>query len=111
LFVTGRESELVKKGGEFISLPMIENVALRCTEIADAAAAAVPDEYWGSRLVLFYSPRQGASMEHVEGRLKDLLVDGLRKIEQPDKLIAVPWMPKTSIGKIIRRELVERYAF
>ena len=32
-------------------------------------------------------------------------MEGLRAIERPDKIIPVPWMPKTAIGKIVKREL------
>lgn len=111
LHMTARESDLVKKGGEFVSLPMIENLVLRCGQIAEAAMVAVPDPYWGNRLVLFYVPRAvGASTpEEIEASLQALFTEGLRKIERPDKLIPVPWLPKTTIGKTRKRDLIERY--
>jgi acyl-CoA synthetase (AMP-forming)/AMP-acid ligase II len=109
LYVTGRENDLVKKGGEFVALPMIEKAVLDCPGIGEAAAVAVPDEYWGSRLILFYTPTAEATMESVDSALKEILASRLRPIEVPDKIIPVPWMPKTSIGKIVRRELVARY--
>ncbi len=111
LHMTARESDLVKKGGEFVSLPMIENLVLRCGQIAEAAMVAVPDPYWGNRLVLFYVPRAIATgnPEEIETSLQALFAEGLRKIERPDKLIPVPWLPKTAIGKTRKRDLIERH--
>ncbi|MBR9971343.1 class I adenylate-forming enzyme family protein [Magnetospirillum sulfuroxidans] len=109
LFVTGRENDLVKKGGEFISLGLIENLALSLSQVAEVSVVAVPDDYWGNKIVLFYVPAAGVGMDEMENAAKDLFGANLRKIEIPDKLIAVPWFPKTSIGKTIKRDLVSRY--
>ncbi len=109
LFITGRTNDAVKKGGEFVSLAAIENLALGTPGIADAAAVAVPDEYWGNRLVLFYVPTGGADPDGTEAALARNFDDHLRKVERPDRLIAVPWLPKTAIGKTRKAELVARY--
>lgn len=109
LFLTGRESDTVKKGGEFVSLPQIEDLSLSSPHVSDVAAVAVPDEYWGNKIVLFYIPTPQSDIDGVERELSDLFAQRLRQIEIPDKLIPVPAMPKTSIGKTVKRSLVERY--
>lgn len=109
LYLTGREHDLIKKGGEFVPLLMIEDIALRQPGILDAAAVAVPDDFWGNKIVLFYVPRPDHELEDIELKLGADFGAQLRKIEHPDKLIPVPRMPKTSIGKTIKRDLVKRY--
>ena len=109
LYFSGREHDLIKKGGEFVSTQQIEDLGLRNKGVTDVAAVGVPDEFWGARLVLFYVPGQGAAEPEILAEFDRLFVDGLRAIERPDKIIAVPWMPKTSIGKIVKHELVEKY--
>jgi|GEM_PF-3192336 len=109
LYFSGREHDLVKKGGEFVSAQLIEDIGLRNSSVTDVAAVGVPDEFWGARLVLFYVPQQNANEPEVLAEFDKLFVDGLRAIERPDKIIPVPWMPKTSIGKVIKRELVDKY--
>jgi acyl-coenzyme A synthetase/AMP-(fatty) acid ligase len=109
LFITGRENDFVKKGGEFVPLLMIEDLVLREEGVIEAAVVAVPDDYWGNKIVLFYVPRPDREIEDIESALTARFDLQLRKVEQPDKLIAVPRMPKTSIGKTIKRELVRRY--
>ncbi|MBF0543583.1 MAG: acyl--CoA ligase [Candidatus Riflebacteria bacterium] len=109
LFLTGRENDLIKKGGEFVPLTMIEDLALRDHGILDAAAVAAPDDFWGNKIVLFYIPRPDQTLEEIERSLNDEFAKNLRKIEHPDKLIPVPRLPKTSIGKTIKRDLIKRY--
>ena len=109
LFYHGREHDLIKKGGEFVSTALIEDLALRNRHVAEVAAVGIPDEFWGARVVLFYLPQAEADEESATAAFSRLFSEGLREIERPDKLIPVPWMPKTSIGKILKRELLEKY--
>lgn len=109
LFVTGRDNDLVKKGGEFVSLGLIENLALSLPQVAEASVVAVPDDYWGNKIVLFYVPAAGIGIDETEDAAKTVFAATLRKIEIPDKIVAVPWFPKTSIGKTVKRDLIARY--
>jgi fatty-acyl-CoA synthase len=109
LYFAGREHDLVKKGGEFVSAQLIEDLGLRNSQVTDVAAVGVPDEFWGAKVVLFYVPNGNVNEPEVLAEFEKLFADGLRSIERPDKIIPVPWMPKTSIGKIIKRELVAKY--
>lgn len=109
LYFSGRDQDLVKKGGEFISIPLVESEALRCDLVAEVAVVAVEDEFWGRRLVLFYLPQQGADEKEILSQLESTFSSTLRKIERPDKVIPVPWMPKTSVGKVVKRDLLEKY--
>ena len=109
LFITGRENDFVKKGGEFVPLLMVEDLALREPGVQEAAVVAVPDDFWGNRIVLFYVPQPDQELDEIEAALSVRFDAQLRKIEQPDKMIAVPRLPKTAIGKTVKRELVRRY--
>jgi acyl-CoA synthetase (AMP-forming)/AMP-acid ligase II len=109
LYFSGREHDLVKKGGEFVSTQLIEDVGLGNPGVTDVAVVGVPDEYWGARVVLFYVPRENAQEQDILDAFNRAFGAQLRDIEHPDKIIPVPWMPKTSIGKIVKRELVDKY--
>lgn len=109
LFYSGRQHDLVKKGGEFVSTQAIENLALLNTKITDVAAVGVPDEFWGMRVVLFYVAEKEADVPEIIAEFNRAFERELREIERPDKFIPVPWMPKSSIGKILKRELVDTY--
>jgi len=109
LYITGRENDIVKKGGEFVPLAMLENIALNCSGVAEVAAVAVPDDFWGNKIVLFYVPEVTQGLDEIEQNLFKMFDQQLRNIEHPDKVIPVPCMPKTSIGKTIKRELIKRY--
>ena len=66
-------------------------------------------QVWGAWGGLFYVPGRDASDAEIRSEFDRRFSDGLRSVERPDKIIPVPWMPKTSIGKIVKRELVEKY--
>jgi acyl-CoA synthetase (AMP-forming)/AMP-acid ligase II len=111
LYFTGREHDLVKKGGEFVSTQMLEDLALKNPHVQEVAAVGVPDEFWGASVVLFYVPqRDDANEAEILPVFDKLFADGLRDIERPDKIVPVPWMPKTSIGKVVKRELLDKYS-
>jgi fatty-acyl-CoA synthase len=109
LHIVGRANDLVKRSGEFVSLQLIENLALRNGNIQEAAVVAVPDEFWGSKIILFYVPVTGANIEGIAADLDASFRSELRSIEFPTKVIPVLELPKTSIGKTIKRELINRY--
>jgi len=61
LYFSGREHDLVKKGGEFVSTQLIENLALKNKLVTDVAAVGVADEFWGAKVVLFYRSSSASS--------------------------------------------------
>jgi acyl-CoA synthetase (AMP-forming)/AMP-acid ligase II len=109
LFIAGRTNDAIKKGGEFVSLATIENHVLACPHIADAAAVGVPDDAWGNKIVLFYVPKAGADEDVITTALTEIFATQMRRIEHPDRIVPTPWFPKTSIGKTVKHQLVERY--
>ncbi len=110
LFFSGRENDLLKKGGEFVSTQAIEDLALKNVLVTEVAVVGVPDEFWGSRLALFYVPQKDVAESEILAVFDELFSKGLRDIERPDKIVPVPWMPKTSIGKIKKRDLLDKYS-
>lgn len=105
LRVTGRFKDSIKKGGEMVFLTDIENIALECNEVKEVAAIGKVDEYWGEKIQLFVVPNCSSAGEDQRRAIYNYLTDRLKKIEIPDEIIFINSIPKTSIGKQIKRFL------
>lgn len=105
-WLLGRADEVIKVAGHRISTAELEHAVVGHTAVAEAAAAAKPDEVKGEAIVLFVILRQG---QVPSGELKKELVKHLRTaigtVATPEEVIFVDKLPKTRSGKIMRRVL------
>ena len=60
LHLTGREKELIIRGGVNISPVEIDGVLMQCAEISEAATVGVPDTVWGEEVVSYVVLRPGS---------------------------------------------------
>lgn len=108
LFLTGREKDLIIRGGVNISPLEIDNVILQMPTVADVATVGVPDETWGERVVTYVvlvdgaEGREDAVLEHCARHLADFKI--------PTEVIVRDQLPKTGRGKMDRKALVEEWS-
>ena len=108
LVLVDRTKDLVKSGGEWISSIDVENVALGCPGVANAAVIAVPHPKWHERPLLVVVKAPGA-----EPRKEDILAHvgrHLAKWQIPDDVAFVEALPMTATGKISKKDLRVRFA-
>ena len=103
LFVTGRVDDMIVSGGENISPGEIESVLSLHPSVAELAVAGTPDERWGQRVTAFVR-RTGA----VEAAALDAWCreSSLADYKRPREYVFVAEIPKSPVGKILRRLLV-----
>ena len=103
LFVTGRVDDMIISGGENISPAEIERVLSLHPAVAEVAVAGLPDERWGQRITAFVR-RDGA----VDTAALDVWCrqSSLADYKRPRDYIFVAEIPKSPVGKILRRLLV-----
>jgi long-chain acyl-CoA synthetase len=80
----------------------IENAALLHPGVKDAGAVGVPDEHSGEAVVLCVVKRDA---ELTERELHDHCAAHLARYKMPRRILFVDRLPKTTIGKVLRREL------
>lgn len=103
MIIVDRTKDLIKSGGEWISSLDLENAALSCPGVAQAAAVAVPDDKWGERPLLVvvaqpgHSPTEAAILSH--------LAQKLAKWQIPGEVLFRDSLPMTATGKISKLEL------
>ncbi|WP_434739764.1 (2,3-dihydroxybenzoyl)adenylate synthase [Micromonospora sp. SH-82] len=104
LVVTGREKDLINRGGEKINAEEIETLAVRVDGIDQAAAVALPDPDLGERVCLVVIPTPGAQVELAVVR-EALARAGIAAFKLPERLVTVETLPTTPLGKVDKKAL------
>jgi fatty-acyl-CoA synthase len=107
LSIVDRTKDLIKSGGEWISSIDVENIAMGCPGIANAAVIAIPHPKWHERPLLVVVKAKGAEPTR-EGILAHLAAR-LAKWQLPNDVAFVEQIPLTATGKVSKRELREQF--
>ena len=103
LYFVGRKDDIIKSRGEKVSPREVENVLAGHPEIAEAAVIGVPDEILGQAVRAIVSLKSGSHLtardvlRHCAEHLEDFMI--------PKTVEILPTLPKTSNGKIDKRQL------
>ena len=107
IFLSGRADDLIIRGGENISPREVEEVLLDHPKLKDAAVIGVPSEEWGQepRAIVVLREGQTASEEEIIefSRAK------LASFKRPRSVVFVDNLPRSALGKLSRKKLVEEY--
>ncbi len=106
IYLTGREKDILKKGGELILLKDIENNFLSCSFVEEVAAVGMGDDLSDEKLNLYIVINKKILIQNIIKILLKIVEKKLYKTEKPDKIIFIKKMPKTISGKIIKRQLI-----
>jgi fatty-acyl-CoA synthase len=113
--ITDRIKDVIKTGGEWVSSLQIEDLISQCAGVAEAAVIGVKDDKWGERplalVVKRASDANGVSDAIIKNHLKTFADQGIiSKYGIPEKILFIDSIPKTSVGKINKKELRDLYA-
>ncbi|AGB20621.1 acyl-CoA synthetase (AMP-forming)/AMP-acid ligase II [Mycobacterium sp. JS623] len=108
LFVVGRDDEMIVSGGENIYPIEVEKTLMSHADVAEASVLGVDDEQYGQRLVAFVVLNGGASA--TPDVLKQHVRENLANYKVPREITILDELPRSSTGKIVRRELQDRAA-
>jgi 2-furoate---CoA ligase len=103
LFVTGRVDDLIITGGENVSPVEIESCLSLHPAVAEVAVAGLPDERWGKIVCAFVKRRAAVEPGELDAFCKS---SGLANFKRPRRYEFVAEIPKSPVGKLLRRKLV-----
>jgi long-chain acyl-CoA synthetase len=108
LFLTDRIKDMIVSGGENIYPVEVEEVLAQHPDVADVAVIGVPDERWGESVhaVIVRAPDAEPTPEELMAFARDQLAS----YKLPRSAEFVSELPRTPAGKVLKRELRERYA-
>ena len=105
--ITDRSKDVIKSGGEWISSIDVENEAVGCAGVAEAAVIAVPHPKWDERPLLLVVKQKDAEVKRED--IIEHLKRSLAKWQLPDDIVFVDELPHTATGKILKMELRAEY--
>jgi 2-furoate---CoA ligase len=103
LFVTGRVDDMIITGGENISPVEIESCLSLHPAVSEVAVVGLPDEKWGKIVAAFIKRNRVVSEAELEQFCR---TSGLANFKRPRRYVFVAAIPKSPVGKLLRRLLV-----
>lgn len=108
LEVDGRRGDMIVTGGEKVWPDAVERSLLGHQAVSECAVAGVDDPEWGQRVTCWIVVSEGKKISLEE--IRDHVARDLPRYCAPRQLILVGALPRTSLGKVIRKSLVEQLA-
>ena len=116
LIITDRIKDIIKSGGEWISSLQIEDIVSKCKGVKEVAAIGIKDVKWGERPIIIVAKIVTENAEDITKRIKERISNEIEKgviskWAMPDKIEYVKEIEKTSVGKVNKKLLREKYKF
>jgi 2-furoate---CoA ligase len=103
LFVTGRVDDMIITGGENVSPVEVESCLSLHPDVAEVAVVGLPDARLGKIVAAFIRRRASVCENALDAFCR---TSGLANFKRPRRYIFVAAIPKSPVGKLLRRKLV-----
>ena len=103
LFVTGRVDDMIITGGENVSPTEIESVLSRHPAVAEVAVAGLPHERLGHQVAAFVKRAFAIDAASLDAWCR---ASPLADYKRPRAWVFVTEIPKSPVGKVLRRQLI-----
>ena len=103
LFVTGRVDDMIITGGENVSPVEVESCLSLHPAVGEVAVVGLPDARWGKLVTAFVQRRAEVSEAALDAHCRS---SGLAPFKRPRAYVFVVEVPKSPVGKLLRRKLV-----
>ena len=107
LFLVDRIKDMIISGGENVYSTEVENALCQHPAVSACAVIGVPDETWGERVhaVVVLAESSSATAEELRDFCKTLIAG----YKAPRTVSFVDALPLSGAGKVLKRELRERF--
>ena len=105
--ITDRAKDVIKSGGEWISSVELENCAVGCAGVAEAAAIGVHHPRWEERPILLVVRKPGVDV--TAEAIRTHLEQHVAKWWLPDEIHFVESLPHTATGKLLKTAIRAQY--
>ena len=107
LFVTGRLDDMIISGGENILPVEVENILSTFPDVTEAVVCGIPDKRLGEIVAAFIKSSKRIDIDKLDAFF---LKSSISNFKRPRKYFLVDKIPKSPVGKILRRKLREQYS-
>ncbi len=107
VYIVDRLKDLIVSGGFNIAPNEIEQVLWSLPEVSDCAVIGVPDAYWGEAVKAVVELKEGAQWNAEQAIA--VCVERLGKMKAPKSIDVWTSLPRSSVGKVLKREIREHF--
>jgi long-chain acyl-CoA synthetase len=107
IFLIDRKKDMIISGGENVFPREVEEVLYSNPKVHEVAVIGIPDSYWVEKVHAVVSLKKGA--QATANELIDYAKKSLASYKVPKSIEFVDALPKNAAGKIMKRELREKY--
>lgn len=107
--ITDRVKDLIKSGGEWISSIDMENEIMGHPAVLEAGVTGLPHPKWEERPIALVVLREDFKGKVTKEDIIEHLAKRFAKWQLPDEVLFVDQIPKTSVGKIDKKDIREEY--
>ena len=100
--IVDRKKDMILVSGFNVYPNEIEDIAVRHPKVLEAAAIGIEDDHSGEAVKLFVVKKDGSL---TESELKDFLKESLTNYKRPKVIEFINELPKSNVGKILRKDL------
>ncbi|HJM21436.1 MAG TPA: AMP-binding protein [Acidimicrobiales bacterium] len=104
LFLGGRTGDMIIRGGENVSPDEVEAILYENNAVLECAVVGVASEEWGERVVAAAVVRSGSGVDGDD--LVAFAKEKLAPFKRPEAVHLMDELPRTSTGKLLRRDLI-----
>lgn len=106
-YLAGRATDLIKRGGEYISPEELENIIFTHPKIEDVAVIGIYDEEWGELPRAICVSKKGETC--TEEEIIEYCRSRLASFKRPRSVVFVDELPRNPMGKILKKDLRQKY--
>jgi len=103
IFVTGRVDDMIITGGENVSPVEVESCLSLHPAVSEVAVAGIAEERWGKIVCAFVKRCGPVSESELDAFCR---TSGLANFKRPRRYVFVEAIPKSPVGKLLRRKLI-----
>jgi acyl-CoA synthetase (AMP-forming)/AMP-acid ligase II len=107
IYIVDRKRDMIISGGENIYPREVEEILYQHPSVKEVAVIGIPDPYWVERVHAVIVLREGETVTSEE--IIEFCKQRIARYKAPKSVEFVDSLPKTPSGKILKRELRERY--
>ncbi|HLQ07124.1 MAG TPA: long-chain fatty acid--CoA ligase [Nitrososphaerales archaeon] len=106
-YIVDRKKDMVSVGGLKVYPREVEEVLFEHPAVKEAAVVGIPDQYMGETVKAFIVLKDPSSKDRAESEILEFCKGKLAKYKVPRMVEFVPDLPKTLVGKVLKRKLKE----
>lgn len=104
--IVDRVKDVINSGGVLVASRQVEDVLYTHPSVAEAAVVGLPDERWIEAVTAVVVPRDAVTQEELVAHARRVLPG----FKVPKRVLFVDELPRNASGKILKRELRDRFA-